>query len=218
MPGDPGATHSAVPTDGGDDGCVRGSEHGLGCFVLEGARLPDIPYRRTAVNQIVSVLDIDQKFVLEVASGIKEPALLAEEYGYTPEQWLFLKEYEPFKKQVEAKKTELKANGYTFRMKAAIAAEDLLDSVYLKAKEQGASFHTQLEAVKFMARAAGLETPPKAEVSTGPAFSITINLGSGRTVQIGGETQTASAEVVDVDVVDFDTTSAFPEYTPQPLR
>lgn len=162
------------------------------------------------------MIDVDPKFILEVASGIIDPAELAEKYGYSKEEWLFLKEYEPFVKQVESKKTELKANGYTFRMKSAVLAEDLLEDVYLKAKAADASFHTQLEALKFMARAAGLDAPVREQVQQGPGFSITINLGNGQSVQIG-QTQQAK-DVTDVEEIDKpDFSFSLPEYTPVPF-
>lgn len=164
------------------------------------------------------MIDVDPKFVLEVASGIVPPSDLAEKYGYTPEQWIFLKEYDPFVKQVEAKKAELKASGYTFKMKAAVAAEDLLEDVYLKAKAEDSSFHTQLEALKFMARAAGIDAPVKEVAQQGPGFSITINIGNGQSVQIGQtqtgqQSQTRTPEEIDAEyynTIEHDPTAGYP--------
>jgi hypothetical protein len=134
----------------------------------------------------MQMLDVDAKFVLEVASGVRPPEVIAEDYGYSPEQWGQLKKFPPFVKAVDLKKVELTASGYTFRMKAAIGAEDLLTEVYKKATTgDTVSFHTQLEALKFMARAAGLETPPREDAELGSKFSITINLGGGKSVEIG---------------------------------
>jgi hypothetical protein len=134
-------------------------------------------------------LSVEPKFILEVASGVRPPEEIAEDYGYSPAQWLQLKGFPPFVKAVDLKKIELTASGYTFRMKAAIGAEDLLAEVYKKATaNQEVSFHTQLEALKFMARAAGLETPPREEAEMGAKFSISINLGGGNTVEIGVKT------------------------------
>lgn len=161
------------------------------------------------------MIDIDAKFILEVASGLREPAVIAEEYGYSSEQWIFLKVHPPFVKAVEAKKDELKASGYTFRMKAAVCAEDLLGDVYAKAKGQESSFHTQLEALKFMARAAGLDAPVKEEAAAGPGFSITINLGNGQSVQIGGQQPLETVEAEPEE--EFDFSMAFEPYDPAPL-
>lgn len=129
-------------------------------------------------------LDVPPKMVLEIACGLREPAEIAEDYGFSEEQWLELQQFGPFVKAVEAKKLELQQSGYTFRMKSALMAEDLLEDVYLAGKEDGASFHTKLESLKFMARAAGLDAPKDAAGENKPTFSISINLG-GETVTIG---------------------------------
>lgn len=157
------------------------------------------------------LIDIDAKFILEVASGLREPAVIAEEYGYSAEQWLFLKTHPPFVKAVDAKKDELKANGYTFRLKAAVAAEDLLGDVYLAAKDEDASFHTKLESLKFLARAAGLDAPATKETESGPGFSITINLGNGQSVQIGGQPAMKTVEAVEEE---YDFAESFGPYEP----
>lgn len=127
-------------------------------------------------------LEIQPKMILEIASGIEEPAGIVAKYGISESEWLLLKEHPPFLKQVEDKKAELKATGYTFRMKSAIMAEDLLDDLYAKAKEQGASFHTVLETVKFTSRAAGVDAP-KAEDEVKGRVTISINLG-GQTLNV----------------------------------
>jgi len=150
-------------------------------------------------------LDVDPKMILEVAAGIRHPADIAADYGYSETEWFALQEFEPFVKAVENKKAELRASGYTFRMKAAVAAEDLLEDVYAKAKDPDSSFHTQLETLKFMARAAGLEAPVRAEQTNTPAFSITINLGNGTSVNIGGANQESRPPEEEFDsVVSFD--------------
>lgn len=164
------------------------------------------------------LIDVDPKFILEVASGLIEPAQLAENYGYTPEEWLFLKNHEPFVKQVDAKKAELRSTGFTFKLKAAIAAEDLLEEVYVKAKEKDASLHVQLETLKFMARAAGIDAPVR-EQNVGAAFSISINLGNGQSVQIGAQTHQASLQdVVDVEETITPYTVSFGAYKAEPLE
>lgn len=131
------------------------------------------------------IIDIEPKMVLEIAYGIENPEIIAERYGFSGSEWSLLKEYVPFAKQVEEKKVELKSTGITFKMKSAIAAEDIMTDVYLKAKDGGSSFHTQLESLKFFAKAAGFEAPAKEDLIRGEVFSITINLGGGKTVHVG---------------------------------
>lgn len=163
-------------------------------------------------------LEIEPKMILEIASGIRDPAIIAEGYGYSEAEWLALQQFEPFTKAVEDKKAELKASGYTFKMKAAIAAEDLLEKVYIKASSDDSSFHTQLETLKFMARAAGIDAPVREQTAAGNGFSITINLGSGQTVQIGAAPrQEALQDIYDVDDTTYTHTMTFGGYTPAPL-
>lgn len=163
------------------------------------------------------MLDIEPKMILELASGIREGADIAEDYGFSLEQWHALQKFDPFVKLVEDKKTELKASGYTFRLKSAMIAEDIMEDVYLKAKDEESSFHVQLEALKFFSRAAGLDAPVKELAQAGSGFSIVIDLGGGRTVQIGS----AGAEqgnLIEHEVYDFDDTLCFTPYTPTPLE
>ena len=133
----------------------------------------------------IQVLDVEPKMILEIASGVRDPAEIAEQYGLSPGQWLELQAYDPFIRLVEDKKTELKASGWTFRMKSALIAEELLEDLYLKAMDKDASFHTVLETVKFTSRAAGLDAPAKEAGMAGSGFSIVINLGGGKSIQIG---------------------------------
>lgn len=167
-------------------------------------------------------LSVDPKFVLEVASGLRDPEIIAEEYGYAPEQWASLQLFPPFIRAVDDKKLELQTSGWTFKLKAAMAAEDLLADVYAKAKEEDASFHTTLEALKFMARAAGLDAPTQTAVDAGPAFSITIDLGGGQSVQINtkqSKSSGAHGEITDVEAEEGAKGAfiSFPAYIPMPL-
>ena len=179
----------------------------------------------------IAQLEVSPKFILEVASGIRDPVDIAEDEGFSSDAWEALKIYPPFVAQVEAKKAELKATGYSFRMKSAFIAEDLLAGLYEKATEQGASFHTTLELAKFTARAAGLDSPNEAEQNTGNKFSISINLGGGNVVTIGGKTPISSPKEPDIDLseletpdyteiedeLSWDSTHMFLEFTPHPL-
>jgi len=117
---------------------------------------------------------------------------------------------------VDDKKAELKASGWTFKMKSALIAEELLENLYVMATEEGASFHTTLELAKFTARAAGLEAPVKEQSQAGSGFSITINLGGGKTVQIGtGQGNTIEHDEISVD---YDSTEYFAPYEPSKFK
>lgn len=174
------------------------------------------------------MLDVEPKFVLEVASGVREPSEIAEDFGYSARQWEQLKEYPPFVRLVDDKKAELKASGYTFKMKSAFIAEELLEKLFEKAKEDDSSFHTVLQLATFTAKAAGLDQPPKTEAQMGSNFSISINLG-GETVQIGVKTDKNEVEKVknegsgviyehEMEEEEYDFALAFMPYEPVPFE
>jgi hypothetical protein len=124
------------------------------------------------------ILSIDPKFVFELAAGLEEPDHIAQRYHYITEAWESLKNDQNFMRVVESKRTELQKTGYTFRLKAALAAEDLLDEVYIGAKSVDASLSAKLEAFKYLTKIGNLEPKEDKQVATGPAFSIKIDLGS----------------------------------------
>lgn len=158
-------------------------------------------------------LDVPQQMVLEIAYGVENPWAIAERYGFTEDQWLDLKTHEPFIKQVDAKKIELKSSGVTFRLKAQMASEDLLEQIYLKAMAPDAPFSVQMESFKVLTKAAGLDAPAKEAGEKQAQFSISINLGGGKSVQIGINTAQAQPDdVVEAEVVDFDELPSVPIY------
>lgn len=147
--------------------------------------------------------------------GLREPREVAEDYGFTEEQWLALKVHDPFVKQVDEKKAELKAGGVTFRLKSAVIAEELLADLYLKATEEGATLHAVLETLKFTAKAAGLDQPKQDAAAAGSGFSINITIG-GQSVQISGAQK---GRILDADEEEehFDFTQSFGAYAAMPL-
>lgn len=175
------------------------------------------------------VLSIEPKFVLEVAMGLREPAEIAEDYGFSAEQWFSLKTHEPFVKQVDEKKAELKESGWTFKMKSAVIAEELLESLYIKATDEGATLHAVLESLKFVSKAAGLDAPKQDGVAAGSGFSINITIG-GQAVKISGQHQPTAepqGDTYDMDSLsprwsggmdeDYDFTQSFGAYAAMPL-
>lgn len=71
----------------------------------------------------------------------------------------------------------MKANGFVFRTKAQLAAEDLLEDVYIMAKDSEATLPQKLDALKTFAKLGELEPKPDKSAAAGGGFSITINLG-----------------------------------------
>ncbi len=141
-----------------------------------------------------NALHADPKFVLELAAGLEPAQTIASRYGYTGAQWLQLEANPFFIKAVDTKRADLKANGYVFRTKCAVAAEDLLEDVYLESKKDEATLPQKLESLKFFTKAAGLE-PKDDKAGSGLAgFSLTIVLDK-KTVTVTND------NIVDAEVV-----------------
>lgn len=149
------------------------------------------------------VIDVPPQMILEIAHGLEDPARIAERHGFGEAEWFCLLLDKAFIQQVDDKKSELSAGGFTFRLKAAVAAEAILTEVASKALAEGASFGLQLEALKFTAKCAGLDAPIK-EAVVGTSVSITINLGGGQTVQVAVIKPTEAIDVEDVAFIEMD--------------
>ena len=93
---------------------------------------------------------------------------------------------EYIQRQVESKRAELKSQGIVFKTKALMAAEDILEDVYIEAKAQDTPLPQKLDALKFFAKAAGVDQVASASGAAGAGFNITINLGD-KTVTLSEE-------------------------------
>lgn len=130
---------------------------------------------------MLPALDLNPKFVLELAAGMEDPDALARRYNLTDTGWAQLRDDNNFQKVVEAKRTELQKSGYTFRLKAALAAESLLDDIYLGAKDIDASLSAKLEAFKYLTKLGGLEPKEDKGAVQGSGFTIRIDLSGDST-------------------------------------
>ena len=122
------------------------------------------------------ITDVPAELILHLAMGLEEPADIAARHGFSPDQFEALCQWEPFLVQIEAKKAQLKQEGWTFRVKNAFYAEEIGEKLYLHAMSDQATFPQLLDAYKTTARLADLE--PKGSTSAGgDKFSVTLNLG-----------------------------------------
>ena len=133
-------------------------------------------------------LDVKAEMVMEIACGMEDPLVIARRYGLTDVEFGALCQWPEFNRQVEAKKTELKASGHTFRLMAGWMAEDLAKDLYRQAKGTDATLPQKHEVFKTMAKLADYEPKQSAQVASGPGFSIQIVFGE----------KGKPAEVVDV--------------------
>lgn len=128
-------------------------------------------------EQARTPLDVKSEMVMEIACGMEDPLVIARRYGLTDVEFGALCQWPEFNRQVEAKKTELKASGHTFRLMAGWMAEDLAKDLYRQAKGTDATLPQKHEVFKTMAKLADYEPKQSAGAVAGPGFSIQIVFG-----------------------------------------
>lgn len=121
-------------------------------------------------------LDVPAEMVLKIAGGMDDPLDIAKSYGFSAEEFGALCQWEPFQLQVKAKKSELAAGGYTFRVQNAFYAEEVGKKLFMRTHDPELSTTQLLDAYRTFTKFADLEPRPNQPTQTGPAFSININL------------------------------------------
>ena len=123
-------------------------------------------------------LKIPPEMLVELALGMEDPVTVARRHGYSEKDYETLAKQPWFLKVLSAKQQELADQGWTFRAKMAMLAEDLLVDVWMEAKSsESASF--KLDAAKYLTKVADLEPKPaqqSAGAGGGGGFSIVINI------------------------------------------
>jgi hypothetical protein len=123
-------------------------------------------------------LNVDPKMMLEIASGLEEPAVIATRYGYSEQAWAELSGMEGFRAQVDRLVAELRLNGVTFQRKSAMLAEELLMDLYIKAKNTK-SLAEVLQVAQFAARMGKLE-PSATDNRSGGGTTFEVNFNFSR--------------------------------------
>jgi hypothetical protein len=121
-------------------------------------------------------LTIPSEMVAEIAAGLEDPKDIAFRYGIVGQGWQDLQKWVPFQNAVAAQKAEYEKSGFTFKVKAKVLTEDVFEQAYKYAKSTETSLLQKLEFIKVGAKLADMEPKNTAQVASGPAFSITINL------------------------------------------
>lgn len=125
------------------------------------------------------------QMVAEIAYGMEEPVDIAFRYGISASEYRKLAQNAHFQAEVAAKTAELVRAGHTVKVKAQYMAEDLLETMYLRAKDPKATFTMVHEAVKTIAKLADLEPKTINTTPQGAGFSITINIPQHKTTETG---------------------------------
>lgn len=120
---------------------------------------------------------VPPELFVELAFGIEPPTSVAARFGYSQAEFGTLSAQPWFQKALKAKQDELAAQGWNFRAKMGMLAEDLLTDAYVAAKASD-SAAIKLEVGKYLTKVADLEPRQSQQAIAGPGFSISINLGA----------------------------------------
>ena len=127
----------------------------------------------------------------ELALKLDDSAVIFQRHGYTGEQALALLETGEFPALLERVVQEVREKGLSFRAKARVMAEDLLQHGYEIATDDHASAAVRADLIQWMARVADLEPAKKDGKDTGAGgglhLSITFAGQAPQTVTTGRE-------------------------------
>lgn len=136
--------------------------------------------------------NVSADMLMELALGLEPPGDIAARYQFTPTDFERIQSTTWFKRALAQKKQELEDNGYTFRAKMALLAEDQILDTY-RAIRASDSLTLKLELSKYLTKLADLEPKQALTAAQGGGFMININLGNS-----SAETKLQKA-VIDID-------------------
>ena len=132
-----------------------------------------------------------ERLAYELALKLDDSAVIFQRHGYTGEQALALLETGEFPALLERVVQEVREKGLSFRAKARVMAEDLLQHGYEIATDDQASSAVRADLIQWMARVADLEPAKKDGKDTGAGgglhLSITFAGQAPQTVTTGHE-------------------------------
>ena len=120
-------------------------------------------------------LDMDPKMIYEIASGVEDGHVIALRYGYTLEEWEQIRDVPWFLAEVTRVRSDMERTGQTFRLKAGVMAQALLDDTFQHAISPDTPVKDKAAALQLFTKIGGLEVA-KQETAQSNGFSITINL------------------------------------------
>lgn len=124
--------------------------------------------------------DLSAQLAIELAAGLSSEETLRERYGLDMSAWQDLTDHPTFKSMLsEAHKTltgDLNAKN-RIKLKASVAFEDTIPTIYNMAHDVKVPAASRLEAAKILSRVGGVDAQHENTVG-GTGFSISINLGS----------------------------------------
>jgi hypothetical protein len=120
-------------------------------------------------------LQIPAEMIAEMAKGLEEPADIARRFGFAGQRWEELSSWQPFLDAVGKKRAELEAEGWTFRAKAGLLAEMMLDDLGRIGLSSDVPLMQKLAVTEALVKW-GDKAPKAAAATQGSGFTINITL------------------------------------------
>lgn len=140
-------------------------------------------------------LSIKPDMIREVATGLEDGKDIAKRYGFDEADWEEIKDREDFNAAVTKVRAEMERSGQTFRLKAAVMADSLMDNMYKHAMDADTPVKDKAAALQLLTRVGELEPKASVQANAGPGFSITINIPTAP------PSEEKKAEVIEVEEV-----------------
>lgn len=126
-----------------------------------------------------------ERMAVELAMGMDEPVDVFERYGYTADQGIALMDTPAFAATLERISKEVQSNGLTFRAKARVQAEALLEHSFEIATDPDAPAAVRADLIKWTAKVGDLEPRKEADESkAGGGFSLSITFSGQEPMKV----------------------------------
>lgn len=141
----------------------------------QAARLEDVPeiYRKT-----------HERLAVELALHVDDAAEIFERYGYTDDQAAALVESPAFVALMQQAQKEVVDSGLGFKTKARLIAGELLPYAHDIATDPLQSAAVRADLIKWSAKVAGYDVPPKEEGKTGGGLTLSIQFSGMPPTQV----------------------------------
>lgn len=113
---------------------------------------------------------------VEIALRTASPQALRDAYGISDAEWEALTAHPVFLADIRNAVEALKKDGMSFRKKAALQAEALLETSWRMIHDADVADTVRADLIKFTTRVAGLDASKEQAANNAPALNIQINL------------------------------------------
>ena len=125
-------------------------------------------------KKALSEMTFDPRLVFELGAGLDTPAAIFGGYGIAPEEATKMMKNPVFIEAVKTAKKYVAEHGVTFKTKARLLAEDLLEHAYQMATSTETPASVRAELIQWVTRMGGLE-PPKEGGDRGTGGGLMLN-------------------------------------------